>query len=631
MENEPKISIYVCHHKPSDLISDSSYIPIHVGAKASPYRLDMVRDDSGENISQKNSSYCEMTAIYWAWKNDTDSDWIGLMHYRRFLAFESTNAEQDEGGLIRAKVLDSKTCLRYGISGACVHEAIQRHPDAKAILPKKWSVKSVGQKSLISHYAQAPFHYEKDLALTREAIGELFPEDVRIFDAAMQEDHGYFTNIFVFRRELFLRYCEWIFPILEYVEKKIDTTNYSSQARRVIGYLAERLINVFLLKEAGIYGLSAIEFPRLFIEDTNASIIDSHLHRIPITAPEENSISVVSVSDDNYVPHLAAFIESVKESVATYSPQTFLELFILDGGISSTNRKLLTRQFQTNLQRGNIVFLECANLYASVEAHTVFTNATFFRLSLGRLLPNHKRVLYVDSDTIVLGNLMDIWSIDLAGKAIAAVPDVIMKSFIRSGTVSMREAGGMPAGDYLSKKLGMGQASEDYFQAGVILFDLDKIRELNLEERTVRDLRTDTYWFLDQDVLNMHLVGNVKFMDTAWNCVNVALDVSHNLSAEWGAKLREDLNAPKIIHYAGAQAKPWNTRSAPWANAYWYFLRRTFWYENVLLRYEPRDTVSTALQRSMLYRAIRKVWRTTPNSIKRALWPLSRWYVSKHN
>ena len=97
-----KVKLLVCYHKPDVLLKDDVLTPIHVGRalarkrmKADDPRLkwlleNTIGDDTGDNISEKNDSYNELTALYWAWKNYGelgDPDYIGLMHYRRHLYF----------------------------------------------------------------------------------------------------------------------------------------------------------------------------------------------------------------------------------------------------------------------------------------------------------------------------------------------------------------------------------------------------------------------------------------------------------------------------------------------------------------------------------------------------------------
>ena len=99
MLEDSKIKILICCHKPSKLPQDNIFLPIHVGASLSDTDLGIQRDDqlNGEpcdNISDKNRSFCELTAIYWAWKNIKKFypalQYIGLNHYRRLFAFNET-------------------------------------------------------------------------------------------------------------------------------------------------------------------------------------------------------------------------------------------------------------------------------------------------------------------------------------------------------------------------------------------------------------------------------------------------------------------------------------------------------------------------------------------------------------
>lgn len=79
------IKMIVATHKAFDVPSDEFYLPVHVGHAVNPVDLGFQRDDEGDNISHLNRTYCELTAVYWAWKN-LDADVVGLSHYRRFFA-----------------------------------------------------------------------------------------------------------------------------------------------------------------------------------------------------------------------------------------------------------------------------------------------------------------------------------------------------------------------------------------------------------------------------------------------------------------------------------------------------------------------------------------------------------------
>ena len=85
------IKIFVCHHKNSPFIKTNSLIPIHAGKANSNLELGIIGDNTGDNISERNGSWCELTVIYWMWKN-VQADYYGLFHYRRFLNFKDLNA-----------------------------------------------------------------------------------------------------------------------------------------------------------------------------------------------------------------------------------------------------------------------------------------------------------------------------------------------------------------------------------------------------------------------------------------------------------------------------------------------------------------------------------------------------------
>ena len=80
-----EIKIAVAYHKDSIVLQDEHLIPVHVGKSLATAHLPFQGDNTGDNISEKNPLYCELTALYWLWKNCED-DYIGICHYRRFFS-----------------------------------------------------------------------------------------------------------------------------------------------------------------------------------------------------------------------------------------------------------------------------------------------------------------------------------------------------------------------------------------------------------------------------------------------------------------------------------------------------------------------------------------------------------------
>ena len=115
------------------------------------------------------------------------------------------------------------------------------------------------------HYAKAPFHHEEDLALAVGIVQEMFPEYKMAAERYLSGTHCYFGNIFIMKREPFFAYCTWLFPILEEFDRRANINSYGPQEQRVDGYLAERLLGIWVTAHKE---LRILELPRVhFIEN----------------------------------------------------------------------------------------------------------------------------------------------------------------------------------------------------------------------------------------------------------------------------------------------------------------------------------------------------------------------------
>lgn len=220
-----KIKLLVATHKSYAFPDDLIYQPIEVGAVLRDVGLGYLRDDSEQNISDKNSSFCELTALYWAWKNNFfhDSSYCGLVHYRRYF--------KGQGEHIKEKQILS------------ADEVVGYLKEYDIILPKKrhYFIESVQE-----HYANA--HYAKDMAAMAELIAEKEPKYVEAFQQVMQSRSLHLFNMFVTTPAVFDAYMSWLFPLLFALEDKIDIAGYDAYQERVFGYIAERLFNVWIVK-----------------------------------------------------------------------------------------------------------------------------------------------------------------------------------------------------------------------------------------------------------------------------------------------------------------------------------------------------------------------------------------------
>lgn len=241
MEN--KVKIIVATHKKYDMPKDSIYLPLHVGHEGKK-AIGYIGDNTGDNISTKNSSFCELTGMYWAWKN-LDSDYLGLAHYRRHFSVKST--------LYRV-FHQKKDCILTS------KELEKLIPEYKIVVPKK---RKYYIETLYSHYVHT--HYKEHLDIAKEIIKQRYPEYLSDFEKVINRTYGHMFNMYIMEKELSDQYCMWLFDILFEIEKRVDATLYSTFQARFYGRISEILFNVWLSHQ----GISYKEIPCIHLEKIN--------------------------------------------------------------------------------------------------------------------------------------------------------------------------------------------------------------------------------------------------------------------------------------------------------------------------------------------------------------------------
>ena len=241
------IKIIIATHKNYFMPSDDMYLPLHVG-KSGKEKLGYQGDDTGDNISLKNANFCELTGLYWAWKN-LPNDYLGLIHYRRFFSVKSRTER-------KKNPLETLYLTR--------EEASQLLSQYDVIVPSK---RNYYIETLYSHYAHTL--HAKHLDVTREIIAEKCGEFLGSFDAVMKQHGAYMFNMFIMSKELVNNYCSWLFPILFELEKRIPAEQYSVFHARFYGRVSELLFNVWLKQYSQSKSLKVKSIPFIYGEKIN--------------------------------------------------------------------------------------------------------------------------------------------------------------------------------------------------------------------------------------------------------------------------------------------------------------------------------------------------------------------------
>ncbi len=209
------IHIYAMTHKRFDVPNDSLYIPLHLGHANAREDFGYIGDDTGDNISDLNCYYAELSGVYWVWKNVHDVDNVGICHYRRYLTREDgyvfTAAQYEQilqsYDVITTKQLELPNSYRYGFGA---------------------------------------HHNISTLDKTGEVIKEKYPEYYDTFVSLSEKNKTYFGNIMVAEKTLFDEYAQWLFDILFELQKRIDLTFEDDYHKRVFGFVSEFLLYVWV-------------------------------------------------------------------------------------------------------------------------------------------------------------------------------------------------------------------------------------------------------------------------------------------------------------------------------------------------------------------------------------------------
>ncbi len=220
----PGVCIYMAKShvdKPlkKDFVVPKYMIPIQVGAANTEKIITDVRDDSGDNISSKNANYCELTGLYWVWKNDLADDFC-----------------------------DSKTCGYYGFAQyrrtlMLSDEDLKRlvKNDVDVVLPYPLAY----EPDINAHHER--YLKDADWNALLSALDELQPEYAEAFPGILHQEYMYNYNVILAKRDVLRDYCEWLFPILARTEELSDPKG-CDRSDRYLGYMGETLETLYFMK-----------------------------------------------------------------------------------------------------------------------------------------------------------------------------------------------------------------------------------------------------------------------------------------------------------------------------------------------------------------------------------------------
>lgn len=437
-------------------------------------------------------------------------------------------------------------------------------------------------------------NFEMIKNITHQRLNIFTPTFFRAVKSPLKD---YAVNAFL--SELFL---DTNTPDKQYNEfaSKLNVYSYKILSNNINYHTTENVIvDVEKFFEENIYKPS--KFKKLY--EDNIKFLNS---KISLTKTN-NVIPVVLSTNNNFAKFVGVTIQSIKENA---SPNDIYHIYVFhDEDMTMLNKLKLESLTTSNM------FVKCLNVAplidtSSLYAHSHFSLQTFYRWWIPEILPQYKKVIYLDCDLVVNADLREFYNIDLEGKIIGGVIDPTEK--IDGQKIEFFY-------NYIQNTLKLNPYK--YINAGVLLIDSEKFNQAKIKDRCIDAIRSyKKLECLDQDALNLTLVDNIKFIDNIWNFQ------TGNRSYDQLEKYDHKHN---IIHFT-TSSKPWKSVNASLCEYFWKYAKNSIFYEEILnlyiqttlnIKQQPSQTVVLSKNKYPLINNHNKL-HTTKTSKKSILsWP----------
>lgn len=576
------IKIFASAHKPVDLFESQIIQPVQVGCAL---RNDLFpwawHDNDGVNISNQNAMYCELTAQYWAWKN-VDAEYYGFCHYRRYFNFSSNRYEENEWGEIMEPFIGADSQKKYGLDDETIAKALAGY-DLITTEVKDLRGFPGEANTPLEQYEAAPKLNSDDLFHVFAILEDMHPEYSEDIKNFANGNRSCFCNMFIMKKDLFFAYCEWLFPVLDRFVSEWDHSLCSKECLRTPGHLAERLLNIYLMHGER----TGASWKRKQVQCVHIEYPDKRYFDMPpvpnYASIDKPVVPVVFAADNNYVPMLTTTIDSM---LANASKDYFYDIVVIEDGITGENKEQMAQYF-SRYSDASVRFFGAGALISGYDLTTSnehISKETYYRFLIQDILPYYGKVLYLDSDLIIEGDVSELFELNLGDNLLAAAHDVDYM-----GNLNMHDGKRM---EYTKEVLHMDNPF-GYFQAGVLVLNTAEMRKLHSVEEWLEIASNPDYIYNDQDILNAHCQGRVKYLGYEWNVMHDCGGRVSNVFSFAPASAFDAYNtsrsSPKIIHYAGFE-KPWIMPECDFAEHYWKYARKTPFYEKLIAQISKHKT-----------------------------------------
>lgn len=560
------IKIFVSHRidKKSVQINNPLFYNVRCGADLDDASSDLLGDNTGDNISKKRLSYCELTVQYWAWKN-IKADFYGFCHYRRYISFAERIYNENNVGVIEYPQIDKTAIERFKLDETTMRKEIEKHD---IITNVSVPVKQSGDFFSVRDYCKKhPQGYKvEDIDILRSVIQEKYPQDLEFFDQFFDGPNNRWYNCYIMKANVFNDYATWLFDILFEFEKRVDISTYSQEQLRVFGVMAERLWGVYLLKlfdqktyricEKQLVYFKSTTFtpkPHKYLKDSIPIFIPIKKDRIPLAYVTVDSI-LKKCSSENFYSITCLHVGMKKEDLHSI---------------------VSMKDQYSNVEISELDVSLYVERYRSV-LHMQIDEMDLISFSIFDVCKEYPKIIFLSHYMMILSDIAEVYRQDIGNKyAAASVDSFILLSCYQNQSLK----------NYFETELRQIEPWQ-YYNFNFCILNISQIITNYTALSFVKMANLYSYSSPFCDILNSKLYGKIDKLPQEWSVVADCDGIIHDHGRfflpyeEYSSYLMAYKN-PKAIYFSWF-ATPWTNENVDCSDQYWQRLRNTEFYEKAL-------------------------------------------------
>ncbi len=565
------VKIFVSYKEKHKILETDIIKPIQTGRAIADEAFEgMIGDNTGDNISSENNKYCELSAQYWVWKHYEEignPDYVGFMHYRRHFLFNDNYPKSEKTWLNKSKYYLYENITNEYIQENFQDELIENSINGyDIILCEQFNFSNHFAKTIRENYSKLLGQNVENYDLLMTLVKNMFPEYEAAVEKFKKTKTMWLCNMFIMKKELFFEYNNFLFPMLKKIDELVDSSHFTYNGLRFLGYLSEFLLNIFILHKSLNNNININNLDMaVFNEVSDEEFIE------PIY--KENFVPIVIPCSNLYAPYLSVWLQSI---IDNSSSNNNYDIIVLQDDISIQNQEKLSYMLK-DLNNFSLRFYNPGKYLdkskIKVEKNYL-SSVSSYRILIDKFMKGYDKAIISEVDMIFKSDIMDLYKIDIKNYPIAAIID---PHFIRGYNIT-------PNREYYAIEELKLKDKYKYVNTGLMILNITEFSKNNYSDKLVELLSSGTYICLEQDAMNELFNGNIYILDLKWNFL-VTDEQREQLVKSMPKDLYDSWIAAKssyyVIHWCGSR-KPWINPDEYYAYKWWEIAKRTPFYEEII-------------------------------------------------